>query len=250
MTTPQPVVWITRTPEGARRTARAVHLKGYETLISPVLKIQSLKPVLEPHSFDELILTSRNGLNAFCAICSRRAITVWCVGDSTAEAARAKKFQRVISAGGNVRLLTDRIRTDASKHSRMLYAAPREPASTMGTTLRAEGFKITEVALYETQYLLPRFTPDELNRITHILIQSPKAGRAVAEALIAYYDKINLADLTFLCISEAAWNATEKALRTKAQGDALTAIQNYLDTGANRRISSFPDEASMLMLLD
>ncbi|CAL4866441.1 hypothetical protein MMA231_00682 [Asticcacaulis sp. MM231] len=237
-----PLVWVTRTPEGARRTARAIEAKGFATFVAPVLKIQPLRPIIDPHSFDALIITSRNGLNAFSALCSRRALTVWCVGESTADAAREKKFQRVISAGGNVHTLTDRIRGEADKRTRLLYAAPREPASAMSETLQAEGFRISEVAVYETQYVLPRFTPADLERMRYILVQSPKAGRAIAEALIAYHDKLCFPKITFICISEAAWQGVERGLRDSAAPE----IREALEAGLNRRIAATPTEAAML----
>ncbi len=246
MTDSAPLVWVTRTAEGARRTARAIESRGYQTIVAPVLKIQALKPIIDPHSFDAVIFTSRNGLNAFSALCSRRALTAWCVGDSTAAAAREKRFQQVISAEGDVRTLTDLIRTQADHHSRLFYAAPAEPASALGKALRADGFQVSEAVVYETQFVVPRLNPADLPHISHILIQSPKAGRAVAEALIAYHDKLCFPNLCFICISEAAWQGVETGLRHSAVAE----IRQATEAGLNRRIAATPDEAAMLRLLD
>jgi uroporphyrinogen-III synthase len=241
-----PLVWVTRTPEGARRTARAIEAKGYRTVVAPVLRIQALKPIIDPHSFDAVIFTSRNGLNAFSTLCSRRALTVWCVGDSTAAAAREKKFQQVISAAGDVKALTDMIRQQADRHSRLFYAAPAEPASALGKALRADGFQVSEAAVYETQFVVPRFNPVDLPQISHILVQSPKAGRAVAEALIAYHDKLCFPNLCFICISEAAWQGVETGL----SHSAVAEIRQAIAAGLDRRIAATPDEAAMLRLLE
>ncbi|HTN42097.1 MAG TPA: uroporphyrinogen-III synthase [Asticcacaulis sp.] len=245
MTESAPLVWVTRTPEGARRTARAIEAKGYRTLVAPVLKIQALKPIIDPHGFDAVIFTSRNGLNAFSALCSRRALTAWCVGDSTATAAREKGFQQVISAAGDVKALTDMIRQQADRHSRLFYAAPAEPASALGKALRADGFLVSEAAVYETQFVVPRFNPVDLPHISHVLVQSPKAGRAIAEALIAYHDKLCFPNLRFICISEAAWQGVETGLRQSE----VPEIRQAVEAGLDRRIAATPDEAAMLRLL-
>jgi uroporphyrinogen-III synthase len=246
MTDRAPLVWVTRTTEGARRTARAIESRGYQTVVAPVLKIQALKPVIDPHSFDAVIFTSRNGLNAFSALCSRRALTAWCVGDATAVAAREKGFQQVISAGADGKALIELIRQQGDRHSRLFYAAPAEPAAALGKALRADGFQVSQAAVYETQGLVPRFNPVDLPRISHILVQSPKAGRAIAEALIAYHDKLCFPNLCFICISEAAWQGVETGLR---KSDAPE-IRQALEAGLDRRIAATPDEAAMLRLLN
>ncbi len=246
MTDRAPLVWVTRITEGARRTARAIEALGYQTVVAPVLKIQTLKPIIDPHSFDAVIFTSRNGLNAFSALCSRRALTVWCVGDSTAVAAREKGFQQVISAGADGKALIELIRRTADRHSRLFYAAPAEPAAALGKALRADGFQVSEAAVYETQGLVPRLKPDDLMRISHILVQSPKAGRAIAEALIAYHDKLCFPNLRFICISEAAWQGVETGLRKSVAPE----IRATIETGLDRRIAVTPDEAAMLRLLE
>lgn len=246
MTERAPLVWVTRTTEGARRTARAVEALGYHTLVAPVLKIQALKAIIDPHSFDAVIFTSRNGLNAFSALCSRRALIAWCVGDKTAAAAREKGFQTAISAEGDVKALIDLIRRQADRHSRLFYAAPAEPAAALGQVLRADGFQVSEAVVYETQSVVPRLNPADLPRISHILVQSPKAGRAIAEALIAWHDKLCFPNLCFICISEAAWQGVEAGLRQSTAPE----IRQAVAAGLNRRIAETPDEAAMLRLLE
>lgn len=231
------LVWITRTAAGAQKTARAVETLGYEALIAPVLRVVPLKPVIDPHSFDAVIFTSRNGVEAFSSLCSRRALIAWCVGDATAAAARQHGFQTVISADGDVDNLIALISRDSDRHSRLLHAAPREPAGDLCQTLHADGFQISEATVYETCPVLPPLSPTELARIRHVLIHSPRGGRAVAQALIADHDKLCFPKLCFICISETAWQGLETTL-----GKAMA-------EGLDRRIANTPDEAAMLRLL-
>ncbi|EGF92915.1 uroporphyrinogen-III synthase HemD family protein [Asticcacaulis biprosthecium C19] len=238
----QPVVWITRTPDGARSTAKAIQALGGDAILAPVLKVVPLKPIIDPHSFDAVILTSRNGLAAFGAIVARRSITAWCVGEATAEAARAARYQTVISADGDVDALTKLIIETADQHTRLLYAAPREPAGDLAGDLAKAGFLVREAAVYETRPVMPVLHPADMARLTYVLVHSAKAGRAVAAMLKAHRDRFVLDQLTFVCISDSAWHGLEQALNEGEKNiDAARLI---------RRISPFPDEASMLKQID
>ncbi len=242
VTQTKPVVWITRTPDGAKATARAIEALGCEAVIAPVLKVVQLKPMIDPHSFGALIFTSRNGVAAFCAVCNRRAVAAYCVGDATAEAARARKFRKVISAHGDIDALHALLQAEADRAPRLLYAAPKEPAAPLTRQLRDDGFLVSEAAVYETRDALPALSAAEMARITHILVHSPKAGRAIAKVLLAHHDKLLFQNLDFVCISEVAWQAVAGALAAGGRNIAADALHH--------RISPFPDEASMLKLLD
>ncbi|ESQ90317.1 hypothetical protein ABAC460_09185 [Asticcacaulis sp. AC460] len=238
----KPVVWITRTPDGAGGTAKAIQALGGDAILAPVLKVVPLKPIIDPHSFDAVILTSRNGLAAFGAIVARRSITAWCVGEATAEAARAAKYQNVVAAEGDVDALARLIIATADQHTRLIYAAPKEPAGDLAAVLRQAGFLVREAAVYETKPVMPVIHPADMARLTHVLVHSAKAGRAVAAMLRGHRDRFALDRLTFVCISDAAWHGLENALN---EGE-----KNIDPARLIRRISPFPDEASMLKLID
>src|SRR5947208_159577 len=80
---PKPVVWITRTRDGAERTAHALAALGAEALVAPVMEAVPVREHVAPDSFDVLILTSGNAVAAFCEMCERRDMPVYCVGDRT-----------------------------------------------------------------------------------------------------------------------------------------------------------------------
>lgn len=238
----RPVIWITRTPEGAKATARAVTALGADPIVAPVLKVIQLKPQIDPHGFGALIVTSRNGLDAFCAVCNRRSVLVYCVGDATAEAARTRKFRKVVSAHGDIEALHELLKQEADRATRLLYAAPKEPAAPLTKLLRDDGFLVTEAAVYETRDIQPTLTTAELSRITHVMIHSAKAGRAAAKVLLGHLDKILFQNLTFICMSEAAWQAVATTLSAGGKTPAAD--------GFRHRIAAFPDEAAMLKLLE
>lgn len=237
----KPVVWVTRTPDGAKGTARAITALGGEPILAPVLKVVVLKPIIDPHSFDAVILTSRNGLNAFTNLVQRRSITAWCVGEATADAARAAKFQTVLSASGDVTALKQLILDTADKASRLFYAAPKEPAGDLGGELREAGFLVREAAVYETRPVTPVLSPADMGRMTHVLVHSAKAGRGVAAVIAANHSRFALDRLVLVCLSQGAWGGVEHGLA----GDKNISAERLI-----RRISPFPDEASMLKLID
>lgn len=229
-------VWITRTEPGASKTAQAVAALGYEPLIAPVLEVRRLKPVFDPLDFDALIFTSRNALDAFCALSSRRDLPVWCVGAATADAARRYGFERVISADADARALAELIVRDADPGARLFHPTAQEPAFAMAETLRAKGVTVSEAAVYATLALTPDLP--QPHSLTHALIHSPRAAAPVVETLLHNADA---PALIFVAISPAAAEALDQARAAAPQTRKLA---------REIRISAFPDEASMLQRLN
>jgi uroporphyrinogen-III synthase len=228
-------VWITRTEPGASKTAQAVAALGYEPVVAPVLEVRRLKPVFDPHGFDALIFTSRNALDAFCALCPRRDLAVWCVGEATADAARQRGFQRIISADNDACALAELIVRDADPGARLFHPTAQAPAFAMAETLRAKGLTVSEAAVYATVPVTPDLPQPQ--GLTHALIHSPRAAAPAIETLMTGA----ASDLIFIAISPAAAKALDQALAAAPQTRKLA---------RQIRISAFPDEASMLQRLD
>ncbi len=228
------VVWVTRTSDGAARTAKAVEAMGHEPIVAPVLAVQPVAADLTV-DFDTVIFTSRNGVERFATQDARRP-AAWCVGDATAEAARAHGFSPVISAGGDAHALFETIRREAGPETRFLYAASREPSAPLTGWMRAQNLIVTEVAVYEVASVAPNLSDDDLGRLTHILIHSARAGRALAQVL-RDNRKFAFTNLCFICISEQAWQGFANAFDT----DLVPRIK--------RRVAAHPDDAAMLKLI-
>lgn len=239
---PKPVVWITRTRDGAERTAKAIAAAGGEALIAPVMEAVPARARIAPDSFDALVVTSGNAVTAFCEMCERRDMAVYCVGNRTCQIAVDNGLANAKSADGDVSALFDFICADAPKSTRLLYAAPHDPAAPLADWLRDQGYAVTQVTAYETRLIEPELSAADYRRITHILIHSPRAGAATARVLIRQARKAKFETLTLICISEAAWHAAHDEIE-KAGGE------NSIAGRLIRRISAFPDEASMLRLL-
>ena len=239
---PKPVVWVTRTRDGAERTAGAIADLGGEALIAPVMEAVPAKAHIAPDSFDALVVTSGNAVTAFCEMCERRDMPVYCVGNRTCRIAADNGLAHARSADGDVSALFDFICADAPRSTRLLYAAPHDPAAPLADWLTDQGYAVTQVTAYETRPVEPELSDADYRRLTHVLIHSPRAGGATARVLIDRARDVRFDTLTLVCISEAAWHAAHDEIE-KAGGE------NSIAARLIRRISAFPDEASMLRLL-
>lgn len=231
-------VWITRT--NGEKTAEAVATLGHEALLAPLLDVRFLDADLSAMSCDAIIFTSRNGVDALTRLTSDRDATAWCIGSATAEAARVAGFHKVISAAGDAEKLFDAIKAEAPRNTRFLYAAPKEPSAPLTAWMWAEGFRISQLAVYETRTVTPAISEADLGRVTHVLIHSARAGKALAAYLCAH-GKFAFTNFCFICISEKAWQGFAAAVSDQDRG---------LIESAKRRISPLPDEPSMLGLLN
>ncbi len=225
-------VWVTRT--SGEKTARALKALGHEAILAPVIETHPVDVDLGATRFDAVIFTSRNGVAAFSKLSKRRDCPAWCVGDATAEAARQSGFVEVISAEGDVQTLFDKLKAEATRSTHFLYASAREPSAPLTAWMWAEGFRVTQTPVYETRPIVPAIHDADLDRITHVLIHSARAGKALA-AFVAAHSKFAFTNSCFICMSEAAWQGFAGACAPE---------------GIKRRISPFPDEPSMLKLID
>lgn len=230
------VIWITRT--NGEDTTAAIEALGHEALLAPLLAVQPIDANLNL-PYDALIFTSRNGISAFASLSERRDLPAWCVGDATADAAKSHGFTQVISAGGDATALFEKLKAEAPRTTRFLYAAPREPSAPLSAWMWAEGFAVHQVAVYETITIPPALPDADLHRITHILIHSARGGQALASHLISR--KFAFTNSCFICISEKAWQGF---------ADAIAAQDKALLARVKKRISPLPIEPSMLKLID
>ncbi|WP_292068994.1 uroporphyrinogen-III synthase [Brevundimonas sp. UBA7534] len=179
MTSRAPRVWITRAEPGAARTAARLLALGLEPLVRPLLAIEALAPDLpDLDAFSALAFTSVNGVAAFGALTPRRDRPVFAVGDATAQAARAVGFDRVDSADGDLAALGRRIAASAT--GPVLAAVAETPAGDLAAAVRQAGgaVAVQAVAIYRARST-GATPPDAFDAV---LIHSPRAGRALADA--------------------------------------------------------------------
>ena len=99
-------ILITRPREDAAPLAEKLKSRGHEVMVEPMLEIRLVPgAAVDLDGVQAVLFTSANGVRAFVAAETRRDIPVFCVGDTTAAAAKAAGFTTVESAAGNVETL-------------------------------------------------------------------------------------------------------------------------------------------------
>ncbi len=147
-------VIVTRAAPGAQETAARLTREGYDAILSPVLEIVPV-PV-DPADFSDatdIVFTSANGVRAFADLGTSPAQrTAWCVGPSTAEAARSAGFGNVIAGAGNAEdlaalIIAEQARLRGTAWHIANTAAPGE----LVARLSAAGIAARFAAPYETR---------------------------------------------------------------------------------------------------
>lgn len=196
-------VIVTRTQPGADETAARLETLGYRPILSPMLSI--VETGLAPASLEgvrDLIFTSANGVRAFqSAKAEAAAFTAWCVGPSTAEAARSARFARVMEGDGDAADLAALILTArADVTGPLLHIANDAAAGRLVATLREAGLDARFAAPYRTQAApaLSEAARGALARPAALLVHSAKGATAIAAS------GADLANAAIVAISDAA----------------------------------------------
>ena len=140
-------LWITRTRPAARDTADRLAALGHDPVIAPLLAVRVLPADSPVPDHAALAFTSRNAVAAWAGLSPDRALPVFCVGDATAEAARAVGFIDVHSASGDARAMAALIRDAAP--GPVLVPGPARPAADLAALVGPD-VPVLPRAVYET----------------------------------------------------------------------------------------------------
>jgi uroporphyrinogen-III synthase len=196
-----PVI-VTRSQPGARETADNLAAQGFAPILSPMLQI--VETGFDPAALTgvrHLILTSVNGLNALREVTFAGDLRVWCVGPSTAGAARAAGFADVIEGRGNAEDLA-RLILASGPEGPLLHVANEAAAGNLVATLRAAGLDARFAAPYRTDPA-PALSAPACAALSGpgpviLLVHSAKAAAAVSASAP------DLRNAALVAISEAA----------------------------------------------
>jgi uroporphyrinogen-III synthase len=199
-------VLVLRPEPGASATVERARERGLDALAVPLFKVEPVPwNAPDPTGFDGLLLTSANAVRHGEQLARLRDLTVYAVGEATADAARAAGFGIAgIGDAGVDRLLAT---IDAGLMLLHLCGAdrrePRQPRQ-----------EITPVIVYRS---MPIGAPDLSTASGSIaLIHSPRAGRRFAELV---RDK---GSITVAAISEASADAVGNDWRSTHVADEPT----------------------------
>ena len=144
---------VTRPREESEGLATALAARGVEAVVEPLMRIRYLDtPPPDFAGVQAVLCTSANGVRALSRASGERGRPLLAVGDATAARARAEGFADVASAGGDV---TDLVGFAATRlrpqDGRLLHVAGSAVAGDLAGALRAKGFAVERLVLYEAR---------------------------------------------------------------------------------------------------
>jgi uroporphyrinogen-III synthase len=229
---------LTRPAADAQRSAAALRARGHEAVIAPLLDIEILfNAELGAGPWTAMLVTSANAVRAIAAHTRRgelQSVTVFAVGDRSAQAMRDAGFADVISAGGDVADLAALVTARLKPLARLLYLAGEERSGDLAGQLRARNFAVDTVLVYRavTAATLPNEAAAALTAgidgVLHFSRRSAEAYRDAAQK--SGLGEAALQNVTHFCLSARIAEPLRVA-------------------GATRiRIAARPDEAALLDL--
>ncbi|MCV6597726.1 MAG: uroporphyrinogen-III synthase [Mangrovicoccus sp.] len=149
---PQPRLLLSRPRAQSLEFAAAVKARfgeDFDPVIAPVFEIVFRPLQANPAEFDGWVFTSRNGVAGFVQASAHRNRRAWCVGDATAQAARAAGMAAQ-SAGGALPDLA-RLLADLSTQTRLLHLCGAHQAGDLAAMLGPYGPQLTRQVIYDQE---------------------------------------------------------------------------------------------------
>jgi len=146
---PAPLVLLTRPRAASERFAQALQdaLGPVRVAILPLMEIAPLVDRLDLEGVAGLIFTSAAGVEVFSGLTADRGLPAWCVGDRTAEAARAIGL-RATSAGGDAAALVALMAT-ARPEGRLVHLHGAHTRGDVAERLARENLRAEGRAIYD-----------------------------------------------------------------------------------------------------
>jgi uroporphyrinogen-III synthase len=214
---------ITRPEPGASETFDALAQSNHEGVVAPLLVYVATGEAPDLKDVQALAATSAEGVRAFARLSRRRNLPIFTVGEATASAARAEKFQDVRSAAGDATALSRLLSNLDPQRGAVVHLAGRDVAR----KLTIAGLDVRRAILYSAE-AASGFPPDVAGQLSRgefhgVLLFSPRTAQIFARlmrasgikpgGLIAYCLSPSVAKgLSGLCTTRVADRPTQDAL--------------------------------------
>lgn len=213
---------------------------GLHTLHDPVFDLVFMTPE-RPLTLDgvqALLMTSANGVRAFARVSKRRDVSVFAVGDSTAQQARDAGFSDVRSAGGDLDHLISLVSEQVNaEQGALFHPAASVRAGDLGQALTGRGFVYRRAVLY-TARPAQALRPETIQllragKISSLSFFSPRS----AQTFITLAQHAGLMDSLCGCVAFCLSPAVAIEL------DGATVEPDH---GMNTRIAPKPERKALL----
>jgi uroporphyrinogen-III synthase len=202
-------VLITRSEIDAIPLVGLLGAQNIASAVDPMIKVE-LTPGLPLDLADvqALLMTSANGVRAYCARNSEREIPLFAVGDATAREALANGFNNIFTACGSVSHLAKLVKTQLSKSGGvLLHIAGTKTAGDLAGDLLRGGFAYRRDVLYNAvaaQFLNPNTISALMNKeIQGVLLYSPRTAQIFCQCAANDLGANMLSGVTAYCLSSA-----------------------------------------------
>ncbi|MEQ1782506.1 MAG: uroporphyrinogen-III synthase [Hyphomonadaceae bacterium] len=183
MSRPTPRVLVTRSEPGASETAIRLRQAGFEPVVESLFAIAPIDVAIP--AYDALAFTSANGVRRFAMLSPRRDAPVFCVGERTAQEARAVGYANVLSANAAVGALFDLITRKLGPGARLLHAGNEDTRGDLAGRLTEAGFQASFLPIFRAvpveapgPFLAAQLAGEA--KFEAIMIHSPRAASILA----------------------------------------------------------------------
>lgn len=245
-------ILVTRPAPENERTAQALRARGYDALLSPMLRFEAIPFHGEDDAaYDGVVITSGNAIRAIESHPSRQhlfGLPAFAVGDHTAQMARDAGFKAVSSAHGDAAALTDlvikTVTTKLKKGATLCYLAGADLARDLAGDLGGRGFTVVTHTTYRMIPVakFPAGIGDAFGagHIEAVLHYSRRSARAFLDAARAAGVEISALALPQCCISSAVAGVLREAgavqvasARTPDEAAILDALDRAIKPSSN-----------------
>jgi uroporphyrinogen-III synthase len=201
-----PAIEILLTRPAAQSAAYAKELQALlknkvRILKSPLMRIETLQTDLDLTDVHHLLFTSSNGVRAFAGLSDSRDIPALCVGDRTADAARAFGLNAISAQGSVAELAKLAINLGQDLSGCFLHLRGKHVAGNIGEDLALSDLAIREAVIYN-QRALP-LADDARAALTGIgKVILPLFSPRTAKLLMQQVGGRGLSNVTAICISQ------------------------------------------------
>ena len=185
-------VLLTRPVDDAVQSKRRLEVLGHEVLLAPMIRVMPVTFAV-PEKSSTLIVTSANAVRHGLANLEGREWTVYCVGERTAQAAKAEGYSRIITGPGTARgLMPLLLKSSGEYKRRFTHLAGEDISYNIAAALEQNGFEAKITTVYKAQPAtgVPFDAEAALNSgaVTHVLFYSPRTA-TIFEEMVADQDK-------------------------------------------------------------
>ena len=226
-------VLITRSEIDAIPLADLLGTLNIVSVLDPMIKVEMVPgPPLSLTDVQALVMTSANGVRAYCARNFERELPLFAVGDATAREAMVNGFNNIYTACGNVSHLAELVQAQLFKNGgELLHVAGTNIAGDLAGDLLRAGFKYRRDTLYNvvaTQFLRPETISALMKKeLQGVLLYSPRTAQIFCQCAVADLDVNMLSSVTAYCLSQAVANQVN-ALKWRAVVVASSPMQSKL----------------------